>query len=116
MFLETIKAVDGIVQHLQYHQSRVDRTGLTCKAFSPFNLSTLLNPPQYGTFRCRVLYGTDAPQVSYHPYLLTLPQSFRLIRSDTIEYACKYSDRRALEALDAAKGNTDTVRSPMSLF
>ncbi len=109
MFLETIKAVDGVVQHLRYHQQRVDRTRLTCKDFPSFELDVLVNPPSQGIYRCRVLYGSDLPQVSYHPYLLRLPRSFKLVASDTIDYAFKYFDRHALEALETQKGEADTV-------
>ncbi|MEA1920721.1 MAG: aminotransferase class IV [Campylobacterota bacterium] len=94
-FLETIKSLDGKLLHLQYHQRRLNKT---LKSTS-HALIDFLHPPLEGMYRCRVLYDHQKLSISYHSYTLKLPQSFKLVHADTLDYASKYADRSQLNAL-----------------
>jgi len=94
-FLETISSLNGKISHLEYHQKRVNNTLGT----SSFLLSKILNPPKKGHYRCRIVYDGNRATTTYHPYTLTLPQSFKIVHADTLEYHFKYEDRKDLNHL-----------------
>jgi 4-amino-4-deoxychorismate lyase len=94
-FLETIRSLNAKLLHLEYHQKRVEYTLKN----STIKLSEILNPPKKGTYRCRIIYDEKEAKVTYHPYTLTLPQSFKLIHVDTLDYHLKYANRDLLNNL-----------------
>ena len=96
---ETIKAVDGALQHLCYHQARLDETRQTLyDATQKISLASLLVPPSEGTFRIRVEYDSEVRKVEVIPYTPRKINKMALVESD-IAYDFKYSDREALNAL-----------------
>lgn len=93
---ETIKAVDGVLQHLAFHQARFDRTrkelyGEHSKIF----LAQQIVPPQKGVYRVRVEYTKGIETVNYTPYAPRHFERFILVEKP-IAYAYKYCDRTAL--------------------
>lgn len=104
-YLETIKAVDGIVHNLSYHQQRLERTLLSKR----YDLREKLNPPQNGLYRCRVVYSEDNFEVEYIPYKKRVVNSLKLVYSDDIEYAKKYEIRDTIDELYALKANCDDI-------
>ncbi|WP_263833275.1 aminotransferase class IV [Sulfurospirillum oryzae] len=93
---ETLKAVDGEIEHLSFHQARFDKTrkelyGTTHK----ISLAELLTPPKELTCRVRVEYDTEILKVEYLPYTPRVIQTFTLIEAD-VAYAYKYCNREAL--------------------
>ena len=104
-YLETIRAVDGVLCHLQYHQERLN----SVVGDKKFCLSTLLLPPPAGLYRCRVVYDAAEFAVTYIPYKKSIIQSLKLCYDDTIEYAKKYENRDALMQLLAQKGACDDI-------
>jgi 4-amino-4-deoxychorismate lyase len=104
-FLETIQSLDGELKHLEYHQRRVDTT-LQQRIHT---LSSLLYPPKTGLYRCRIVYDRDHVKVNYHPYTLTLPQSFKLVHANTLDYHLKYADRNQLNALKTKHHDYDEI-------
>jgi len=104
-YLETIKAVDGELFHLNYHQQRLNETLGNKKIL----LAEILKPPTSGLFRCRVVYNARNYRVSYHPYEKRIVQKLKLIFDDTIEYSRKYYDRSPLERLLEKKSFCDDI-------
>lgn len=107
--LETIRALEGIPCHLDYHQRRLDHAVATLNMACDYRLETLLNPPREGLYRCRVLYDENSISVTYLPYT---PKRFRTLQAvidDTIDYTLKYADRRELDALYAKRGKCDDI-------
>ncbi len=104
-FLETIASIDGEILHLDYHQKRVNKTLGT----SSFVLSELLNPPQDGYFRCRVVYDKNTSTTSYHPYTLKLAKSFKLVHADRLNYHLKYENRQELNQLKTQYAKYDEI-------
>ena len=104
-FLETIASLDGRALHVKYHQRRVDKT----LGASHLNLSEILDPPKKGYFRCRLVYDKESVKLSYHPYTLTLPKSFKIVHADTLKYHLKYEERKELHQLKADYPQFDEV-------
>jgi len=93
---ETLKAVDGEVSHLAFHQARFDKTrkelyGATQKIV----LSEHLFPSKDVTCRVRVEYAAEIQKIEYIPYTPRSVQTFALVDAD-IDYAFKYCNREAL--------------------
>lgn len=97
--LETLLAIDGDIQHLVWHQARFEQTR---KAYfdvcNPLSLSDVLEPPKEGTFRVRVVYEKEIQRVEYLPRVSKPIASLCLVESN-IDYAYKYANREALNAL-----------------
>lgn len=103
--LETIKAKDGKLFHLTYHQKRVQSSLKNVN----FRLEEILKAPQNGLYRCRVVYDAKSYEVSYHPYVKRSIKRLKLVYDDTIEYSKKYAQRDSLDALYEQKAECDDV-------
>lgn len=99
-FLETIKAKDGVVYNIEYHQNRYGGSR---------NLLDYLNPPNDGLYRCRVVYDDNSIEVTYHPYQKRVIKSLKLVYDDAITYDKKSLNRTKLDALFEQKGFCDDV-------
>ena len=108
-YLETIYSRDGLIRHLSYHQQRLNRVLQFQKTPKTHDLHLLLQPPENGLFRCRVLYDEYGCLVSYLPYKERSVERLKLVYSDTVEYSKKYADRSQLEELFAQRGECDDV-------
>jgi len=94
---ETLKAIDGDVGHLSFHQARFDKTrkelyGTTKRII----LSEHIMPPAIGTYRVRVEYTKEIQKIEYIPYTPRNFQTFQCIEAN-IEYRYKYTNREALK-------------------
>jgi len=103
--LETIKAKDGELFHLEYHQRRVEASLENASV----SLEEILKAPRSGLYRCRVVYDLNGYEVSYHPYIKRSIKSLKLVYDDEIEYSKKYADRSSLDALYEKKLDCDDV-------
>ena len=108
-FLETIKAQDGKLFHLEYHQKRYESVLASLGVTHFQNLQLFLNPPKQGLYRCRVLYSTDSIEVTYHSYTKRSIQKLKLVYDDKIEYDKKYADRSKLDELFSLKEVADDI-------
>lgn len=96
---ETIKSVDGVLQHIDYHQARFDKTRQECYGCADkISLSSLLSPPKGLTCRVRVEYAHEVLHVAYIPYLPRQINSFCIVESN-LTYAYKWSNREEINAL-----------------
>ena len=105
-YLETIKALDGELYHLEYHQWRLDSVLQTKNSHQ---LKKLLSPPKSGLYRCRVVYTQHNIEVEYIKYSKRHVKKLKLIYDDTIEYEKKYEDRERLNQLFLDKGKADDI-------
>lgn len=108
-FLETIKAENGAIFHLAYHQRRLERTLQANNIQAEYDLNALLSPPKHGLYRCRVLYGAHGIDISYIPYRICTFTTLQAVEDNSIDYGYKYSDRHRLDALFARRGVSDDV-------
>ena len=108
-FLETIKAQDGKIFHLEYHQKRYEGV-LSSLGITDFKkLQLFLNPPKQGLFRCRVLYSSHSLEVTYHSYMKRSIKKLKLIYDNQLEYSQKHADRSQLDAHFAQKKEADDI-------
>lgn len=107
--LETIKCVNGIAQHLPYHQARLEKSLRALKQPCRLNLETLIDAPANGTWRCRIVYDGVHAKIEYFPYSPRTVNALKALCADTIDYALKYADRSALDALFMQRGSCDDV-------
>ncbi|PHS57682.1 MAG: branched-chain amino acid aminotransferase [Sulfurimonas sp.] len=127
-FLETIKAVDGKIYNLYYHQKRYEKVLDYFHIKNKQNLQDYLSPPQNGIYRCRLEYDEKNLKVEYIKYEKRDINSLKLIYDDFIEYNFKYKDRENLNNLYKQRENcsdilivknsllTDTSIANISLF
>ncbi|MBU1822594.1 MAG: aminotransferase class IV family protein, partial [Bacteroidetes bacterium] len=98
---------------LPYHQARLNRTRAALwPASGPIDLSSILTiPDEVGPekYKCRVTYGSEIVNIEWEKYQYRTIQSLRLVESDSIDYAFKYNNREAINALHAQRGECDDV-------
>jgi 4-amino-4-deoxychorismate lyase len=112
-FLETIKAVDGKIFYISYHQERYESVLKKFGVEDVKNLETVLNPPKIGIYRCRLIYDLSKTphqiDVTYHEYKKREISSLKLVYDDNIEYSLKSICRDKLDALYDQRGECDDV-------
>ncbi len=108
-FLETIKALDGEVYNLSYHQERLESVLDSLKHAKNYELNSLLSPPKKGLYRCRVIYNAQEINISYIEYRKREVRSFKLIYDDTIIYDKKYAKRDLLDRHFAQREDADEI-------
>jgi 4-amino-4-deoxychorismate lyase len=100
---ETIRVVGRNPLHLDYHTARFNRS--RCELFGCTDTIDLrdvvsIPPGLAGTLhRCRVVYAKSVISVDFIPYQRKPIRSLTLVECDTIDYAHKFIDRSAIEAL-----------------
>ncbi|MBU1217179.1 aminotransferase class IV [bacterium] len=108
-FFETIKALDGQIFHLRYHQERYESV---LKSLGMTEFKTLLeylHPPHKGLYKCRVVYDENSLEVSYSEYVRRDVKKVKLVYDDSIEYAQKAINRENIDALFGLREGCDDV-------
>ncbi len=109
LLLETIKIEDGKIHNLSYHQDRCTKSRQALfQSSNILDLSSLIDAPKTGLYRCRILYGEVLHSIEYIPYTPKEIQRLKIVSSD-IEYSLKYADRDALNALLESNKDVDEV-------
>lgn len=109
LLLETIKIEEGKVHNLSYHQARCDKSRQALfKSTDILKLSSLIQPPKTGCYRCRIVYGEALHSIAYIPYIPKKIDTLKIVPSE-ISYDFKYEDREPLNALLNAHNNVDEV-------
>ncbi|MBT8348536.1 MAG: hypothetical protein HKP62_03690 [Sulfurovum sp.] len=109
LLLETIKIEDGEIQNLHYHQHRCDKSRQTLFCSNDIlDLSSLIDAPKTGLYRCRILYGKVLHSIEYIPYVPKKILTLKIVPSN-IEYSLKYANRDALNALLKSNKDVDEV-------
>jgi 4-amino-4-deoxychorismate lyase len=105
-YLETIKANDGVIYHIEFHQLRLD-TALNAKGIH--NLHILLSPPSSGLYRCRVVYDKQNIQINYFSYVKRSVKSLKILIDDDIKYEHKYENREKIDSLFEKREECDDI-------
>jgi 4-amino-4-deoxychorismate lyase len=108
-FLETIKAIDGKVLNLNYHQKRYEDVLNSLKCDDIKQLSEYLHPPKNGVCKCRVVYNEKDISVEYEEYKKRDISTFKLIFNNDIEYDKKTLQRESIDALYQQRGECDEI-------
>ena len=116
-FVETIKIKNGKALALPYHQARMERTihrffpSFPSLASEEIKLSSLISPKEeMHLYKARVVYGAQGVEaIEYAPYKMKEIHSLKVVEDDSIDYTYKSTDRSALNALAAQKGDCDEI-------
>jgi len=111
LLLETIKIQDGHPKALDWHAARLNATRRHLfNQSTPLDLqAALLDSPQSGTYRARVLYDHNIQSVTYIPYQPPHYHCFKIIENSNLHYPYKYQDRTALNRLYERRGLADEI-------
>lgn len=104
LLLETICLKEGVLQHLSFHNARLNsgRRMLLCGGAEDLDLGDLIRVPAEcaaGVWRCRVLYDVAVRKIEFLPYTPRKIKSLACVCGDSLEYAYKYADRSAIDQL-----------------
>jgi 4-amino-4-deoxychorismate lyase len=103
LLFETIKVINNELQHIDYHNNRVNNTlGLLFQITHPWDLSEIIQVPQLNqntTYRCRFNYSKEPEGFEFIPYVKRDVRTLFLVDCGEFEYPFKYSDRSALEKM-----------------
>lgn len=109
LLLETIRIENGQIDNLSYHQARCDQSRqILFGSTDRLDLSSVIEAPEHGLYRCRILYGISLHSIEYLPYSPKKITSLKIVPSD-IDYSFKYADRKTLDALLLANKEVDEV-------
>ena len=109
LLLETIKIEDGEVSNLSYHQARCDESRKALFNLTDrLDLSSLIQAPPKGLYRCRILYDEKIHSIEYIPYSPKEIHTLKIIASD-LEYDHKYANRDALNKLLQTQPDVDDI-------
>ncbi len=109
LLLETIKIEDGEVSNLLYHQARCDESRKALfGSTDTLDLLSLIQAPQKGLFRCRILYAEKVHSVEYIPYKSKEIHRLKIVSSN-LEYDHKYENRDALNKLLQIHSDADDI-------
>ena len=113
-FLETLCILDGLPQHLEWHQRRIESTFHFCMSHAtPFELEkalTLYDLPREGKIKCSIQYSTEIIEVTFATYSPKVIQHLKLVEiPHGFDYRFKYADRRVIDDLFSKRGDADDI-------
>lgn len=109
-FFETIKAVDGKLFNLPYHQRRYESVLNSFGIKDTQNLESFIKPPQSGLYRCRFVYDIKGSiAVTYHEYNKRDVSSLKLIFNNDIDYSFKSTNRDEIDILYKQRDKSDDI-------
>ncbi len=110
---ETIKVVNGMPQHLTWHEDRMNRARREIwPTEKPVVLQPLLVVPQEfseGQVRCNILYGPGIQNIKFKTYESRIIRSLKLVKCDAIDYHLKFTERFLFESLMTLRGECDEI-------
>jgi 4-amino-4-deoxychorismate lyase len=111
--VESLKLKGGILQNLEYHQSRMNCSmdELFPKA-QKINLKKVVSIPEdcvAGVYKVRVVYGSSVEKIEIEPYSFRTIRSLKVVRHESVDYHLKYTDRQILQELFAQRGDCDDI-------
>jgi len=115
-FLETIKIVDGEIFNLEYHQKRYEGVLEALGIKEIQKLEEFINPPEWGLYRCRLVYDIGNIEVTFHEYKKRDIATLKLIFENEIEYTHKSTAREDIDALFEQREEGDDILIIKDLF
>ncbi|MEX2371645.1 MAG: aminotransferase class IV family protein [Bacteroidales bacterium] len=110
---EAIKIIDGVPQHPDWHQARMDDSFLRYfgRPGAPLLARVLKVPVEFrkGIVKCRFLYDRTTTAMEFAEYVPKRVRTLQLVTGDHLEYSMKFTDRYALEELLKQKGSCDDI-------
>lgn len=103
LLFETIKAVNKKLQHVSFHNERMNRSRqelFGCK--DELNLAELIETPTDITsevYMCKVIYSEKIKDVEFRKYTPRRNDKLHLVKNNEIDYSYKYLDRKIIDDL-----------------
>jgi 4-amino-4-deoxychorismate lyase len=111
--VESLKLKNGVLQNLEYHQNRMNRSMNELFPNEPkIDLEAVISIPEHcksGVFKVRVVYGSKIEKIEIAPYTFRTIESLKLVHHDCIDYHLKYTDRQILQELFGRRGDCDDI-------
>ena len=112
-FIETIRLENHRLQHLDWHNKRLNETRRHFFGSVPdVDLAETLILPENmdeGVYKCRIVYGEQMEEVTFQPYTPKSVYALRLVTDDHAAYSYKFENRAMLELLLTQKGEADDI-------
>ena len=111
--VESMKLKNGLIQNLEYHQSRLNRSmNELFPEAEKIDLISEISIPENctsGIFKLRVLYCQTIDKIEIEPYQFRSIQSLKVVYHESIDYHLKYTDRETLLELYAQRAGCDDI-------
>lgn len=111
--VESLKLKDGIIQNIDYHQNRIDRSmGELYPEAQKIDLQKAIAIPENctsGLYKIRVIYRSVIEKIEIDPYQKRNIQSLKVVQHESIDYHLKYTNREILQQLFAQRGQCDDI-------
>lgn len=112
-YIESIRVVNRQIQHIDYHNNRMNLTREKCLGITEsLDLSALIQVPEslgMGVYKCRILYGAELIRVEFITYIPKIIESLKMVHCDEVSYPYKSEDRKLLNSLFENRGDADDV-------
>ncbi|MEK6476540.1 aminotransferase class IV [Catalinimonas sp. 4WD22] len=114
LLLESICVENGEAKLLPYHEERMNRSrkdlwGITEEIELAAMITPLLSQYAQGLYKCRILYREAIEQIEFVPYQRPLINTLKKVHSQEVDYAYKFTDRKALTSLFQQRGECDDM-------
>src|SRR5690606_25767215 len=111
--IESIRLSHKTLQNLPYHEARMNRARAALFGCTePIELSSQIHIPflpDNRVYKCRLLYKEHIEHIEFIPYRARPIHTLKLVYCDTIDYAHKYENRAAIDALFAQRNGCDDI-------
>lgn len=94
---------------MSYHQKRYESVLNSLGIEKKKDLIEYLNPPEFGIYRCRLVYTHDEINVSYHEYQKKDIKSLKLIFNNEIDYSLKFENREDIDVMYKQRDDGDDI-------
>ena len=117
-FIESIRVVDGVAYHLDYHFKRFSRTikhhfknqdEEDLYGFVSEILSKERDVIKKGVFKLRLIYSNKILSFTIDPYQPKLIKTLRLVEDNNIRYPFKYEERSEIDKNFTMRNGCDDV-------
>lgn len=109
-FIESICCIDGVLQNLDYHQKRINKTFKKYSTQDPFTLKPWVSGiPGKGKYKYRIIYDNNIIETGFEPYQNRDLKKIKIVECDDINYDYKFNNRNTLDRLFLKRGLCDDI-------
>ena len=110
---ESICVRDGVIQHVEWHQRRYERSYKELYGVQPVEqLIRDIEVPvdcESGLYKLRIAYNEKDREVVFSKYQVKIIESLKLVNGDDIDYSLKYANREGLNQLFKERDSHDDI-------
>lgn len=112
-FIETIKISNLLIQNLDFHQRRLEKTiSKFFPSINKFDLAELIKLPKLDSnkiYKCRIIYSNTIHEISFVEYKRKIIQSVKKVFNNEIEYSFKFENRDLINFLLKNSGADEII-------